>query len=86
LNDKQREVVLAFVDGKDVFVSLPTGFGKSICFQSLPYVLDYMKNPQKSSQEEFGVQDVVNRHIALIVEPTAVIKDKPMTAHGCSWI
>ena len=73
LNDKQREAVLAFVEGKDVFVSLPTGFGKSICFQSLPYVLDYMKSPKLSSKEDIRVHEVVNKHIALIVELTAAI-------------
>jgi len=29
---EQKEAVKAFVDGNDVFVSLPTGFGKSLCF------------------------------------------------------
>ena len=39
LNEKQK-AVRAFVGGKDVFVSLPTGFGKSVCFQSVPFVFD----------------------------------------------
>ena len=41
LNGKQREAVVSFVEGKDIFVSLPTGFEKSICFQIVPFVLDY---------------------------------------------
>ena len=40
LNEKQKEAVRAFVGGKDVFVSLPTGFGKSVCFQSVLFVFD----------------------------------------------
>ena len=32
LKPKQEEAVLAFVGGHDVFVSLPTGFGKTLCF------------------------------------------------------
>ena len=28
------------LDGKDVFISLPTGFGKLMCFQTLPFVYD----------------------------------------------
>ena len=42
LNAHQKQAVRAFVNGKDVFISLPTGFGKSVCFQSLPFVLDYL--------------------------------------------
>ena len=51
---------------KNVFVSLPTGFGKSICFQILPFVLDYMNSPSPA-------EEVVDKYIALIVEPTAAI-------------
>ena len=66
LNGKQREAVMSFVEGKDVFVSLPTGFGRSICFQILPFVLDYMNSPSPA-------EEVVDKYIALIVEPTAAI-------------
>ena len=38
LNDKQKEVISQFVAGNDVFVCLPTGFGKSIC---LPIKLNF---------------------------------------------
>ena len=31
----QKEAVKAFVLGKDVFVSLPTGSGKSLCYSCL---------------------------------------------------
>ncbi len=32
LKDKQVEAIQCFLSGKDVFVSLPTGYGKSIIF------------------------------------------------------
>ena len=32
LREKQVETVTAFAQGNDVFVSLPTGSGKSLCF------------------------------------------------------
>lgn len=36
----QREIILAALDGKDVFVQAATSFGKSLCFQ-LPAVIDH---------------------------------------------
>lgn len=41
---KQLEVIILFVQGKDVFVSLPTGSGKSFCFYALPLVFDTLRN------------------------------------------
>ena len=41
LNKHQKEAIIsAVLKKKDVFVSLPTGFGKSVIFQALPMVLD----------------------------------------------
>ena len=31
------------VSGKDTFVSLPTGYGKSLIYASLPYIFDQKK-------------------------------------------
>ena len=36
LNHRQNEAVKEFVSGRDVFVSLPTGSGKSLCYAVLP--------------------------------------------------
>ena len=41
LNKHQKEAIIsAVLKKKDVFVSLPTGFGKSVIFQALPMVFD----------------------------------------------
>ena len=41
LKDEQLSSVKAVYEGKDVFVWLQTGFGKSLCYQILPFVLDH---------------------------------------------
>lgn len=43
LKDKQMEAIVSFMEGKDVFVCLPTGYGKSLCFALLPLVFDYLR-------------------------------------------
>ena len=34
----QEEAIIQFVGGKDVFICLPTGYGKSLCYQVLPLI------------------------------------------------
>jgi len=37
-HEEQQKAIDLFFDGKDVFISLPTGYGKSITFQSIPVI------------------------------------------------
>ena len=66
LNNEQKKAVTAVVKRHDVFVCLATGFGKSFCFQSVTFVMDYLDS---NSTDE----SVVDRHLAIMVEPTAGI-------------
>ena len=40
LKDQQVEAVKLLSEGKDIFVWFPTSYGKSICYQLLPFVFD----------------------------------------------
>ncbi len=40
LKPKQIEVLEAVYDSSDCFVWFPTGYGKSICYQLLPFLFD----------------------------------------------
>ena len=44
LKDEQFRAVESVLRGKDVLAVLPTGFGKSLIYQILPDVFDYMMN------------------------------------------
>ena len=43
MKDKQVEAVTSFLEGKDTFVSLPTGFGKSLIYAVLPIAFDTLR-------------------------------------------
>ena len=43
LKAKQQEALEAFLSGKDTFVALPTGYGKSIIYAILPSVFDKIR-------------------------------------------
>ena len=40
MKQEQLDVAIAFVEGRDVFAILPTGFGKSLCYVYLPASFD----------------------------------------------
>ena len=42
LKEEQKKVILNFIDGRDVFVCLPTGFGKRLCFILFPNIYDVL--------------------------------------------
>lgn len=70
----QERAIREFLQGRDVFVSLPTGEGKSLCFAALPYVFDCLKCHLASSCQ----QSVTKRSsIAVVVSPlTSLMKDQ----------
>ena len=47
LKDQQLQAIYAVYNRKDVFVFLPTGFGKSICYQVLPSLKSGLAGGQK---------------------------------------
>ncbi len=68
LRPNQEEVVEEFMKGNDVFVSLPTGSGKSLCYCLLPLAFDYLR---------CGTEDLETSSIVVIVSPlVALMKDQ----------
>ena len=48
LKPEQRRAITLFVQHKDIFVILPTGYGKSLCYGCLPLVFDLLDKRQGS--------------------------------------
>ena len=70
LKKEQEESVFQLVSGKDVFVCLPTGYGKSLCYTILPSVFDLLRLVQKKS-------------IVLVISPlSALMKDQIASVSG----
>ena len=40
VRDKQLLAIRTFMEGNDVFISLPTGSGKSLCYTVLPHAFN----------------------------------------------
>ena len=45
----KEEVVTAFLEGRDIFTVLPTGYGKSLCFGCLPLAFDRLNSTRGST-------------------------------------
>ena len=67
LKDEQRAAIRHVYQEKDVFLWLPTGFGKSICYEILPFLCDYHR---RSSEGDVGpsLVVVISPLIALMID------------------
>ena len=61
LKDQQVEAVKCLSEEKDVFVWFPTGYGKSICYQLLPFVFDVKLGRTNAP--------LVDRSVVLVIFP-----------------
>ena len=49
LKAEQELAIVSFLEGNDVFVALPTGYGKSLCYAALPYCFDKLSRADTQS-------------------------------------
>ena len=76
LKDKQKEAIKAFASGKDVFVSVPTGYGKSFCYQSLPVLFDALRGHRTVT----SVVLVVSPLVSIMKDQVSDLNDKQLCA------
>ena len=77
LKPEQELAILSFMEGNDVFVSLPTGYGKSLCYAALPYAFDELRATDTPS-----IVVVVSPLIALMKDQVAVYSARGLKV-GC---
>ena len=74
IKSEQQQAVEAILLGRDAFVSLPTGFGKSLSFQLLPFCAEFLL--QSSSCSTIAREELP---LVLVVAPlTALMQDQVM--------
>ena len=78
LKEEQRDAISAVYGGSDVFVWLPTGFGKSICFQTLPLLFDFKLGLVGAQWKSIVL--VVALLIALMVDQVQSLRAKGVNA------
>ena len=67
LKDEQKRALFHLVSGKDVFVNLPTGFGKSLIYQLAPLVVEEISRCKGD----------IRSAIVLVISPlVSLIKDQ----------
>jgi superfamily II DNA helicase RecQ len=83
LKEQQKKAVEATLCGKDVFVSLPTGFGKSLIYQLLPVCAEALAilSPVGPDFKPFIV--IVSPLISLMQDQVATLRDKGFKASLC---
>ena len=74
LKPEQQYSMEAIYDGCDVFVWLPTGYRKSLCYQALPFLMDsklWFANSEKSSSVF-----VVSPLVALVIDQVKSLRSR----------
>ena len=64
---QQLDAIKCVHDGKDVLLWLPMGFGKSICYETLPFVFNY-KHSDSGTGSGCSVVLVMSPFVSLIME------------------
>lgn len=76
LKPEQRSSMEAIYDGRDVFVWLPTGYGKSLCYQALPFLMDSKLGFANSEKRLSSSVFVVSPLVALMIDQVKSLRSR----------
>ena len=76
LRKNQELVVRHFLSERDVFVSLPTGSGKSLCYCILPLVFDFLRHNARAQ----CIVVIVSPLIALMQDQVRAMRERGVSA------
>ena len=81
---QQLETVRQVCHGRDVFLWLPTGFGKTLCYKLLPFVSDYRRGKRSSGRESphtsFSTVIVISPLVSLMFDPVTSLQGRGVSA------
>ena len=66
LKPEQEASILSICNKKDVFMWLPTGFGKTICYEILPFLFDYLRSTCTFEKQH---SPVASASLVLVISP-----------------
>lgn len=70
LKKEQRDAMATVYRGEDVFLWLPTGFGKSLCYESLPFLFDF----------KLGRTAICDRSTVIVISPLISLMTDQVTS------
>ncbi len=77
LKPKQVEVLEAVYNGSDCFIWFPTGYGKSLCYQLLPFMFDFRRGSTEAQDTEQCCVIVNSPLLSLMVfRPQRIIREE----------
>ena len=80
LKSEQVKAINLLSQGHDVFVWFPTGYGKSICYQVLPFVFDRLLGRSESPSVDQSVVLVVSPLVSLMVDQVKSLRARGVGA------
>jgi ATP-dependent DNA helicase RecQ len=79
LKDEQERAVRYLYDGEDVFLWLPMGFGKSLCYNCLPFLFDYRLGRTRAPASRSTVL-VVSPLVSLMTDQVSSLRERRVSA------